>query len=90
MANSGTIERKWCVKGVQMMGRIRLEDSSGEWSVDDNEDGVGGEEDVDVIISRYSPRWLGRWSASLSISISWVQVSPSACSYGLFLALNID
>ena len=27
------------------------------------------------------PRWLGRWSASQSRSISWVQVSPSACSY---------
>ena len=26
------------------------------------------------------PRWLGRWSACLSRSISWVQVSPSACS----------
>ena len=26
------------------------------------------------------PRWLGRWSASLSRSISWVQVPPSACS----------
>ena len=24
------------------------------------------------------PRWLGRWSACLSRSISWVQVSPSA------------
>ena len=26
------------------------------------------------------PRWLGRWSACLPIPISWVQVSPSACS----------
>ena len=25
-------------------------------------------------------RWLGRWSACRSISISWVQVSPNACS----------
>ena len=25
-------------------------------------------------------RWLGRWSACLSRSVSWVQVSPSACS----------
>ena len=32
------------------------------------------------------PRRLGRWSACLSRSTSWVQVSPSACPYGLFLA----
>ena len=29
----------------------------------------------------HCPRWLGRWSACLSRSISWVQVSPGACSY---------
>ena len=26
------------------------------------------------------PRWLGRWSACLSRSISWVQAPPSVCS----------
>ena len=36
------------------------------------------------ILQGMRPRWLGRWSACLSRSISWVQVSPSV--KGLFLA----
>ena len=43
-----------------------------------------------VYIIAYHPRWLGRWSACLSRSISWVQVPPSACLQGLFLAKNND
>ena len=39
------------------------------------------------INTRYLPGAVGRWSACLSRSISWVQVSPTACSYEvLFLA----
>ena len=40
--------------------------------------------------TRQRPRWLRGGSASLSRSSSWVQASPSACSYGLFLALKDD
>ena len=39
---------------------------------------------LQAAVTLLRPRWLGRWPASLSRSISWVQVSPSTCSLVAF------
>ena len=45
----------------------------------------------DFFAFTWRPRWLGRWSACLSRSISWVQVSPSAYARrGFFLDEEIE